>query len=289
MSAEVAPPSRIEATHHESVLVYRSFRYLKLAALTCLLAALAYAIHDPQPMPNGGTWLGYILGTLSLAIILFLAWFGIRKRQYGPSSSRLADWLSAHVYLGLSLIVLATLHTGFQLGWNVHTLAYGLMLLVILSGAFGVYTYIRYPQLMTENRRGMGLLQLMGQIAQLDREMRRLGLPLSEAVNKALLSAANETRIGGNFWQQLRGYDPHCATTRARLLMTHLAEHEAGNSAAMRQLLGLLTRKEALLGRARRDVQLAALLKAWLFVHVPLTFALLAALFAHVFSVFFYW
>jgi len=289
MTAEVAPPSRIEASHHESVLVYRSFRYLRLAAGLCLLSIIAYVLHDAQPVPNGGTWLGYTLGTISLGIILFLAWFGIRKRRYGPSNDRLADWLSAHVYLGLALIILATLHAGFQVGWNVHTLAYGLMLLVIASGAFGVYTYMRYPRLMTENRRGVGLQQLMGQIAALDREIRKLGLPLSEAVNKALLSAASETRIGGNFWQQLRGFDPECATTQARLLVTRLATTEPSHEAAMRQLLGLLARKESLLGRARRDVQLGALLKVWLFVHVPLTFALLAALFAHVFSVFFYW
>jgi len=31
------------------------------------------------------------------------------------------------------------------------------------------------------------------------------------------------------------------------------------------------------------------LLEVWLFVHVPLTFVLLAALFAHIISVFFYW
>ena len=42
---------------------------------------------------------------------------------------------------GLSLIVIVTLHTGFQFGWNVHTLAYGLMLLVIVSGIFGIVVY----------------------------------------------------------------------------------------------------------------------------------------------------
>ena len=59
-------------------------------------------------------------------------------------------WLSAHVYLGLSLLVIATLHTGFHFGWNIHMLAYVLMCLVIASGGFGVFSYARHLWLMTE-------------------------------------------------------------------------------------------------------------------------------------------
>ena len=36
-------------------------------------------------------------------------------------------------------------------------------------------------------------------------------------------------------------------------------------------------------------MRLRALLEVWLFVHVPLTVALLAALTAHIVSVFYYW
>lgn len=52
-------------------------------------------------------------------------------RRWGPG---VAGWLSAHVYLGTALIVVATLHTGFEFGWSVHTLAYALTLAVVLSG-----------------------------------------------------------------------------------------------------------------------------------------------------------
>ena len=54
-------------------------------------------------------------------------------------------------------------------------------------------------------------------------------------------------------------------------------------------LLVALGRKQELLQRARRDIRYKALLDAWLYVHVPLSFALLAALTAHVIAVFFYW
>ena len=56
-----------------------------------------------------------------------------------------------------------------------------------------------------------------------------------------------------------------------------------------RRLISRLSRKSELLNRGRKDVQLKALMKIFLFVHVPMSFALFAALFSHVFIVFFYW
>jgi hypothetical protein len=48
-------------------------------------------------------------------------------------------------------------------------------------------------------------------------------------------------------------------------------------------------RTPAALQRVRGYVRRRALLEIWLFVHVPLTFVLIAALLAHIVSVFFYW
>ena len=41
--------------------------------------------------------------------------------------------------------------------------------------------------------------------------------------------------------------------------------------------------------RSACDLQLQALMEIWLYLHVPLSFALLGALTAHIVSVFFYW
>ncbi|HUN51548.1 MAG TPA: hypothetical protein VMU42_10540 [Candidatus Sulfotelmatobacter sp.] len=275
---------------NESIVVFGRFRFLKWALVLSVLAIIAYVWHHPLVAPNGGTWLGYTLGILSFAIILWLMYFGIRKRTYGAGHVRLEAWLSAHVYLGLSLIVLATLHTGFKFGWNVHTLAYVLMWIVILSGIFGLYAYLRYPRLMTMNRRGVTLDNMLAQIAEVDRECRQVGMPLGDEINRSLLDASQHTSVGGGLIRQLSGQDPNCPTEATLRRVETLANASQGERAAeLRQLVMLLTRKVSLLQRARRDVQLTALMKVWVFVHVPLSFALLAALITHIVSVFFYW
>ena len=57
----------------------------------------------------------------------------------------------------------------------------------------------------------------------------------------------------------------------------------------VRHLLDLLTRKKSLVERVRKDIQYKAVMDIWLYFHVPLTFALLAALLTHIVSVFIYW
>ena len=55
------------------------------------------------------------------------------------------------------------------------------------------------------------------------------------------------------------------------------------------QILFLLERKDAALAQARRHIRMKTQLEIWLYIHVPATFALLAALIAHILSVFLYW
>ena len=66
---------------HESFLRHERWRYLKAALALCALTIAVYLWHDPLDGPNGGTWLGYTLGTLGALLIVWLAWLGVRKRR----------------------------------------------------------------------------------------------------------------------------------------------------------------------------------------------------------------
>ena len=274
---------------HESFLLYRSLKFMWLAIALVFVCILLYVLHSPLGEPSGSSWLGYTLGCISATLVIWLSWFGIRKRQYALGTTKLKVWLSAHIYFGLALVVIATLHSGFQIGWNIHSVAYVLMLLTVISGIFGIYIYARYPKLMTKNRAGLSMEEMMGQISELDQQLLEEGQRLPEEINTALLKAARETYIGGNIFEKLSPKNVICPTTEARNLMeTKFADmtvHDQGIS----KIIALLAKKTKLLRRARRDVQIKVILRIWLFFHIPLAVGLLGALFSHILAVFFYW
>jgi hypothetical protein len=276
-------------TRHESFLAYDHFRYLKGAAALAGLAIVLYFAVRPYGLPYGGGWAGYTLGTVGALLILWLTWFGYKKRSYAQNQGRLAARLSAHVYLGVALLLVATLHTGFHFGWNVHTLAYALMCVVIASGMYGVFAYVRYPRLMTDNRESMTTVQMLGRIAGIDDELRGVAMPLDDATVAAVERAIVSTAIGGSVWRQLSGRYPGCTTAMAIAHMeAHAREVTSAAQESWRQTRLKLGEKGALLQRIRADIRYKALMEVWLYLHVPLTFALLAALTAHIVSVFFF-
>jgi len=275
---------------HYSILEYARFRWFKAAVVLSLLAAAAYLWHDPPIKPYGGTWLGYTLGTIGALLILWLLWYGVRKRRYRSTSGTVQGWLSAHVYLGTALVVIVTLHTGFELGANVHTLAYILMLLVALSGMYGVFVYLRVPRAMTENLGEDSLDALILRVGDVDRDMRARAMGLPDELLALIDRSVTDTRLGGSFMRLVTGIDRGCPTAHAVRAWPGLARKLTGASARLdKEVYGLLLQKHQMLERARRDLKHKAILDLWLYFHVPLAFMLLAALVVHVVSVFIYW
>jgi hypothetical protein len=279
-----------EDARHEGFLRHKRFRWLKVAAFLSILAVAIYALVDVGPRPGGGTWYGYTLGTVATLLILWLTLLGLRKRAMTRGRWSLTGWTSAHVYLGLSLVVIATLHTGFDFGWNVHTLAYALMLLVILSGACGVLAYALLPARLSDSRSEMTRGQMIDSVTKLDSQLRTAAQPLSLEDTAAIRGAIAEDPFAGGPLRRLAGAKAGSRTLGALAAMRRrLALAEGADRESIAAVIALLERKNAALDRIRRHLRIRAALEIWLYVHVPLTFALIAALAAHILSVFFYW
>lgn len=288
---------------HTSFVTYQGGRWFWIASLLCLLAIAAYAWHDLPEPPNGGTWLGYTLGTIGALLIVWLIWLGRRKRDYSSNMGTVQGWTSAHVYLGTALIVIATLHTGFQFGWNVHTLAYVLMMIVILSGFYGVWVYLRYPVLLSDNTGGKSRGEVYREVGELDKQLVKAASRLGADIQNTIASAIERTSVGGSALAQLtaadsskivlpgRGMvDNHDQQPAVDFVVERLAQtSHREQSELLREIANQLGARGRLLRRVRRDIQVQGLLRVWLYVHVPIAVACLAALIVHIVSVFLYW
>ena len=267
---------------HVSFLRHKGFRWVWIALALCAVSIAGYLLIDQQPRPNGGTWYGYTLGTIGFGLIIWLSLLGVRKRRINPGAWSLKAWTSAHVYLGLSLIVIGTLHTGFQIGWNVHTLAYVLMLLVIATGIYGVYVYATLPASLSANRKEMTRAQMLDALTAIDRQLESAAQPLGRDEADLVIDALGQDVFYGGALARLTGRYPGCATARA------LRGVGKGSEPAAR-VVALLEKRSEQLAQIRGALRIRAMLEIWLFIHIPLTIALIAALTAHVISVFFYW
>lgn len=280
-----AQGERQRQTAHEGFLSHRSFLWLKIGVVLSLAAIVGYWLADVSPRPGGGTWYGYTLGTIGALIIIWLSLLGIRKRAMTSGAWSLKAWTSAHVYLGLSLIIIGTLHSAFDFGWNIHTYAYVLMLLVIASGIWGISAYATLPAALSNNREERTQAQMLEDIRSLDRQLYDAALTLPPPQAALVRDSLDQDPFAGSIIARLTGKLSNCATARAKRELGGYGQ----TGTALEKVDALLGRKQGALTRLRRHLKIKALLEIWLYIHVPLTFALLAALSAHIISVFFYW
>ena len=292
---------------HTGILEYRSARYLWVAiALVAVSVAIYLSQSGGQQPANGGTWQGYTIGTLGALLILWLSLLGVRKRRYRSRMGSVAGWTSAHVYLGASVIVIATLHSAGQMGLNIHTAAYVLMCAVVFSGFFGIYYYESIPDKSLRNRGGRSREALFEELHELDMEGVEAAKLCSSEIAAGATSAIQRTSIGGGAKAQLFRSDgskmsiviegqPKIVenSDQARVLAMIAARipnaQRKSEVEPLGSLMSIMGRRQAVIRRIVRDIQLQGLLKVWLFLHIPLTVALLVSLIAHIISTFLYW
>lgn len=292
---------------HTGILEYRAARYLWVSiALIAICIGLYLSQSGGEQPANGGTWQGYTTGTLGALLILWLSLLGVRKRRYRSRMGSVAGWTSAHVYLGASVIVIATLHSAGQLGWNIHSLAYALMCTVVISGFFGIYYYSSVPNRLLLNRGGRSREELFKELHTLDREGRSAAERCNSDISAGASSAIERTNIGGGIAAQLLRSDHSKMSViangervivenkdQARVLALIAARipdaQRRSEVEPLNNLMSIMGRRQAIIRRIVRDIQFQGLLKVWLYLHIPLSVALLVALVAHIVSTFLYW
>jgi hypothetical protein len=251
-----------------------------------ILAAEIVAIHRVYSgqMPH----LNFLTGWALFAVILLLALYNGRKKlPFLPLLSS-EEWLQVHIYAGLLTGVLFAVHVSYKIpsGWFNGMLAW-LYMLVMASGFFGLYLSRSIPKRLTLQ----GGEVLFERIPAIRRQFQ-------EQAEQLALQSAGESKSGpiaGFYLSELKGFfdgpqnccshwrkdwtPVHRVLTKISVFNRYLNDEER---VRLEKIAGLVRQKDGL------DYQYAhqLALRAWLFVHIPLTYSLLLFTLAHIILVF---
>jgi hypothetical protein len=274
-----------------SVLSYGGKRYLILAALAGAALLGSYVYYASDTTPSGGTVGGLIYGSVGLAAILVLMCLGIRKRSYASHLGTVQGWVSAHVYLGLLTLLIIPMHAGFHFGWDMHTLAFVLLVVVVLSGMGGLALYLTVPPMLTKYESGMLPDKIESELNRIVGEMKPLAsgkTGLFQQLYFEELRRAFTTHPHG--WRLLFANQKPSSTlkVRAQELNRILPQIPASQHEDFAQFSALVLQKSEMESYLASQMRLKNALQAWLYVHVPVSIAMVTAVIVHLLVVFYY-
>ncbi len=258
-------------------------RRIRFALLTAAAAALVWsvaALRDRALRPSS-----FLSGWSLLALVLFLSGYALRKKVPVIPLGSAATWLRFHAWAGLLGIAVYGVHTGFRLpqGQMEATLA-TLFLAVSASGVLGLFLSRVVPARLARKGQEVVFERIPWHLRDVRRRAEDLMLASVGVANQRTLADYYQRRLH-RFFARPRNYWKHVVQSNrhARAIMTELRDLDRYlNDAEKRMsadLLKLVWEKDDL----DYHHALQGTLKAWLFVHVPLTCALLVFAALHAF------
>jgi hypothetical protein len=254
--------------------------------LLVLISALVLALARVDADHLGHT--NFLTGWLLLGLMLVLTALNLRKKLPMLRLGRASTWLQVHIYLGLLSAVVFLAHLDFRLPNGY--LELGLAILYVLvagGGVLGLWLSRRLPPRLT--RRGENVLY---------ERIPAFRTRLREEVEAMVQRAAEEhgsVTLPALYTDHLRPF---------MLGPRHFWQHLAESRRPYHRLAGEMAAAERYLSPAERDILAdiadrvrtkddldyqhagQAMLKRWLLLHIPLTYALLLFAAAHALAVY---
>ncbi|HVR41182.1 MAG TPA: hypothetical protein VMU84_18960 [Thermoanaerobaculia bacterium] len=267
-----------------SGILWRRIFVLLLIALTA-----SYFWYARREFPHGGSQWGLGYGIAGYALILLLAFFGIRKRWYRSRFGTLEQWLQSHIYLGVLVMIILLFHTGGRFNDKIAVATLLLTAIVVLSGIAGAVLYVTVPRLLTEVESNLVVEEISEQLNQLARQMARIASGRSTAFQRIYNELIRESMPG--------------AFAGWRLILSRLRRRKQQQSRDWAHLLGLVPKDEQdelrqmlVVSRQRKELELRLIfqqryrnvLEFWLYIHVPFTIVLLLFAAVHIIAAFYY-
>lgn len=273
------------------------------------------------PWPEGGSTPGLVFGILGGGICLFEFLLWPRKKMRAWRIGTVQLWMRAHIWLGLLAVPLLILHTGLRFSNQLALVTFILFLAVIASGVWGVVVQQFLPSRMLEEVPAETIASQIPVVsAQLTREAERLVGAVCGQDERAPVAIAGDevpdfivvgkVRTQGSTQGRVLETQtpvtpiPHCEFLRTAFLTTIKAYLEMGN--ANGSPLAAPTRSSAIFSEIRvrtapaahrvvdsieglveqrrqldRQASLNFWLHNWLWVHLPLSVALMVLMVVH--------
>lgn len=275
-------------TNKKSIL----WRWIAAILLALLVASYWWLARAAGSTHGGSAW-GIAYGVTASALVLLLVAFGWRKRAYRSKVGTLEGWLQAHVYLGVLVLVVVLLHTGFRFEDRVAVAAFVVMGVVVLSGLVGTAFYTVYPRLLTEVQSDLSPADTSERLNRLTASMARLASGRSrafEGVYRDVVARSTPRGLAG--WRLTLGRMPGGGRRGVEAMGNRwtglLARVPPEEQEPLRQLLMLARQQQELHLRLAYQERYKNLLDVWLWVHVPLSVVLLILIAAHVIAAFYF-
>jgi hypothetical protein len=260
----------------------------RLFLLLLAIAIATYVWDYRREYTHGGSQVGIAFGVAGTLLILLETFFGIRKRWYRSRFGTLEQWLQSHIYLGVLVLVVLLFHSGGRFNDSIAVATLILVAVVVFSGIFGAILYVTVPRLLTEVESNLTVDELSEQLNQLARSMARIASAKSEPFQRIYNELLRESQPGWLAgWRLLfarqRRQQREAAQWANLLALVGRDEQEE-----LRQMLVVSRQRKELLLRLIYQQRYKNVLEAWLYIHVPVTIALLLFAALHIAAVFYY-
>lgn len=260
-------------------LVVRRFRAIVLtlgltAALALMLVSRSLSMRDTA----------HLSGWILLSLTLFLTLYNARKKLTHPPLFRASTWLQFHIYGGVLSVVAFLFHIRFQFpNGRVEIVLAALFVGVAGSGVVGLFLSRVIPPRLAVRGEEVIFERIPIFRLKLRQQAEQLIVDCVESAPASTLANFYTERLAG-FFDGPQHYLSHLAQSsrRSRRLLEELRALDRyfgdRERAAARELTDLIEAKDSL----DYHHAMQGTLKGWLFVHIPLTFAMLVFVFVHV-------
>ena len=219
----------------------------------------------------------YLSGWLLFALVLGLALFNARKKlPFLPLGSTSA-WLQLHVYAGWFALALFLLHVEFRVPNGLLEGALALLFLIVAgTGIAGLALSRVMPARLTTRGRTVIFERIPVLCAELRGEVEALALRSAEGTASEVLERFHRERLRP-FLARPRNFVLHLVGSERplRRLRDEIAALHRYASPREREILDRIAEMVELKDGLDYQYSLQAVLKGWLFLHIPLTWSLL--------------